>query len=101
VLVVVVMVVMGLIFLSPVGHLNQDLFGVGEGIGCVMACMLGVAVLLVVSVVVLSLFPHINIKMINLINDSKNQKASLSPRFMTFIFLFAALILQLAKKLDR
>lgn len=68
---VVMMVVMGLIFLSSVGHLNQDLFGMGEGIRCVMACMFGVAVLLVVSIVVLSLFPHINIKMINLINDSK------------------------------
>lgn len=64
-------VVMSLEFFSFVGNFDQDLFGVSEGIGGVMAGVGRLAVFFVVSVVVISLFPHINIKMIILINHSK------------------------------
>jgi hypothetical protein len=71
VVVMVVVMVMALEFLSFVRHLDQDLFGDSERIRGVMVGVCGVIVFLVVSVVVLSLFPHINIKMIILINHSK------------------------------
>lgn len=64
-------VVVSLEFLSSVGHFDQDLFGVSERIRGMMAGVRGMAVFFVVSVVVLALFPHINIKMIILINHSK------------------------------
>jgi hypothetical protein len=68
-----VVVMMALKFLSFVGHFDQNPFVVGEGVDRVMTAviaLLGVAVGVVVSILV-SLFPHINIKMIN-INKIQN-----------------------------
>lgn len=74
-LVVMMMVVMGLELLSFVGHFYQNLFLVSERIGSVLVGVVGMTIFLVVSVVLLSLFSHINIKMIILINRSKASMA--------------------------
>ena len=81
VLMVGVVVMMALKFLSFVGHFDQNPFVVGEGVDRVMTAviaLLGVAVGVVVSILV-SLFPHINIKMINI---NKIQNTQTLPQYL-------------------